>query len=75
VKSALPSFTRLPRKGPVAASCMEPTGTGRSDPYTRPRNKNAILEIVYFWKFDTKFSFKSIELVEWNLIFNQQAQK
>jgi hypothetical protein len=26
--------------------------------------KPQLLDIVYFWKFDTKFSFKSIELVE-----------
>jgi hypothetical protein len=25
--------------------------------------KTQLLEIVYLWKFDTKFSFKSIELV------------
>ena len=34
-----------------------------------------LLEIIYFWKFDTKFSFKSIEFDVWNALFNQQAQK
>jgi hypothetical protein len=31
--------------------------------------------MVYFWKFDTEFGFKSIELAKWNPIFNQQGQK
>jgi hypothetical protein len=30
--------------------------------------KTQILEIVYFWNFDTKFGFKSIELANWNSI-------
>jgi hypothetical protein len=34
-----------------------------------------ILEIVYFWKFDSKFGFRSIEIANWNFIFNQQSQK
>ena len=33
------------------------------------------LEIFYFWKFDIKFGFKSIELAQWYTIFNQQGQK
>jgi hypothetical protein len=27
--------------------------------------------IFYFWKFDIKFGFKSIELAKWNFIINQ----
>jgi hypothetical protein len=37
--------------------------------------KMQLLEIFYFWKFDTKFGFKSIELPRGNTIFNQQGQK
>jgi hypothetical protein len=36
--------------------------------------KTQLLEIIYFWKFDTKFGFKSMKLAQ-NSIFNQQAQK
>jgi hypothetical protein len=37
--------------------------------------KMQIWKIVYFWKFDTKFDFKSIELAKWHSLFNQQGQK
>jgi hypothetical protein len=37
--------------------------------------KTQLLEIDYFWKFDTKFGFKSIELTQWAFVFNQQGQE
>jgi hypothetical protein len=37
--------------------------------------KTQKLDIVYFWKFDTKFGSKSIKLVLWRPISNQQGPK
>jgi hypothetical protein len=36
--------------------------------------KLQLLKFVYFWKFDSKFNFKSIELAKQISIFNQQDQ-
>jgi hypothetical protein len=48
---------------------------GRISRYTCPDKKMQLLEFDYFWKFDTKFDFKIIELAKQNSIFNQQGQK
>jgi hypothetical protein len=52
-----------------------PLGQGESAGTLVLTVKTQLLENDYFWKFDTNFGFKSIELAECHSIFNQQAQK
>jgi hypothetical protein len=54
------------------ATAHQPTTAGQGE---LAGVKTQLLEIIYFWKFDTNFCFKSMKLALGNSISNQQAQK
>jgi hypothetical protein len=65
-------LTKIPSS---SSRCWRKWGQGKSASTLVLRVNSQLLENVYFWKFDTNFGFKSIELAQWNSIFNQQGNK
>jgi hypothetical protein len=59
---------RSPRFSYFFSGALRPhsRGGGRISRSTRPHSKNANFGNCLFLNFDTKFGFKSIELVKWN---------